>query len=158
MITKDKVVSINYTLTDNDGVVIDTSEGREPLTYLHGAQNIIIGLERALEGKVTGDKVEVAVAPEDGYGTRIEELLREVPRANFPEDPIQPGMQFQAQSEQGTVVFTVVKEEGEKVIIDGNHPLAGVPLNFKVEIMEIRDAAPEEVEHGHVHGPGGHNH
>jgi len=159
MITKDKVVAIDYTLTDNDGVIIDTSQGREPLTYLHGAKNIIVGLEKALEGKTTGDKIEVTIKPDEGYGQRNDQLLREVSRENFPPDqPIEVGMQFQAQSEQGMLVFTVVQVEEGKVKVDGNHPLAGVHLNFKVEIKDIRDASPEEIEHGHVHGPGGHHH
>ncbi len=157
-IVKDKVVLIDYTLTDVKGEIIDTSDGREPLAYLHGNGHLIPGLEKELEGKVIGDKLDVSIDPKEGYGPRNEELVREVPLANFPEGQVQPGMQFQAKSEQGAMVFTVIEVRKETVLIDGNHPLAGVTLNFKVEIKEIREATKEEIEHGHVHGPGGHQH
>ena len=158
-INKNKVVNIHYTLTDNEGVIIDTSQGREPLTYLHGAGNIIEGLESELEGKVSGDKLEVTIAPENGYGLRNEALLQKVSRENFPtEVELAPGMQFQTNTEQEKIVFTVIKIQDDSVIVDGNHPLAGVILNFKVEVMDIRDASDEEISHGHAHEPGGHEH
>jgi FKBP-type peptidyl-prolyl cis-trans isomerase SlyD len=142
-IEKNLVVAIDYTLSDNDGVVIDTSTGREPLKYLHGTGALIPGLEKELEGKVVGDKLDVAIKPEDGYGMRNEEMLQTVPREHFGHVPeIQAGMQFQANSEEGPVM------------VDGNHPLAGVILNFKVEVKEVRAASAVELEHGHVHGEG----
>jgi len=159
-IEQNKVVSMHYTLTDNAGTVIDTSEGLDPLVYLHGTGALIPGLEKELEGKATGDKMDVKIQPEDGYGVRNEQLMQQVPKehfANFPQE-IQPGMQFQANSEQGPIHVTVVEVTEQHVVVDGNHPLAGVELNFKVEIMEVREATAEEKEHGHVHGAGGHEH
>jgi FKBP-type peptidyl-prolyl cis-trans isomerase SlyD len=156
---KEKVVSIHYTLTGDDGRVIDSSEGREPLAYLHGAKNIVPGLERALEGKEAGEDIAVTVPPEEGYGQRNDELVQPVPKSNFPEgvDP-QLGMQFQAQTAAGPRLVRVVEVEEETVVIDANHPLAGKSLNFNVSVVDIRDATPEELQHGHVHEPGGHQH
>ena len=154
-----RVVSINYTLKDNDDNILDKSDDGS-FCYLHGASNIIPGLENALSGKAAGDKLSVSIAPEDGYGTRDDEKLQEVSREMFPpEHEIEAGMQFHAQGPGGeTVMVTVAKVEGDTVMIDGNHPLAGVHLNFDVQVMEIRDATAEELEHGHVHGPDGHDH
>jgi len=157
-ISKHKVVSMDYTLTDDQGTVIDTSKGREPLAYIQGIGNIIPGLEAALEGRTEGESVAVRVEPEQGYGERDETLLRVVPRNLFDVEEIQAGMQFHAQSEQGTEVVTVVSVTDEEVSVDSNHPLAGVALNFDVTIVEVRDASEEELSHGHVHGPGGHDH
>ncbi|HSG69159.1 MAG TPA: peptidylprolyl isomerase [Planctomycetaceae bacterium] len=156
---KEKVVSIHYTLTGEDGRVIDSSEGRDPLAYLHGAKNIVPGLERALEGKAPGEDIAVTVPPEEGYGQRNDELVQPVPKSNFPEgvDP-QLGMQFQAQTAAGPRLVRVVEVEEEIVTIDANHPLAGKSLNFNVSIVDVRDATPEELQHGHVHSPGGHQH
>ncbi len=158
-ISDKKVVSIHYTLTNDAGEVIDSSEGREPLPYLAGAGNIIPGLENALEGKSAGDKLDVRVAPEEGYGERHEQMIQEVPRSAFDGvDDIQVGMHFQAQSDHGPVSVVVTALTDETVTVDGNHPLAGENLNFAVEVMDVRDATEEELEHGHVHGPGGHQH
>jgi len=158
-IEKNKVVTIDYTLTDNDGKVIDSSQGREPLTYLHGTGALIPGLENELEGKGAGDKLKVAIKPENGYGVRNEALLQQIPRSNFGHvEDLQVGMQFQANTEQGAVLITIITVEEETVTVDGNHPLAGVELNFDVEIKEVRAASEEEISHGHVHGPGGHHH
>ncbi len=155
-IEKNVVVAIDYTLTDNDGVVIDTSTGREPLKYLHGTGALIPGLEKELEGKVAGDKLDVAIKPEEGYGARDEQLLQAVPREHFGHVPdIQVGMQFQANSEQGPIMVTIVDVNDQQVMVDGNHPLAGVILNFKVEVKEVRAATEDELSHGHVHGEGG---
>jgi FKBP-type peptidyl-prolyl cis-trans isomerase SlyD len=153
-IGKNKVVSMDYTLTDNSGKVIDTSKGREPLSYLHGGGGIIPGLENALEGKAKGDQVKVKVSPEQGYGVRNENQVQDVPISAF----IRPGMQVQAQTAQGPRVVTVVSVPNGTVKIDANHPLAGVELNFDVKITDIREATAEEVQHGHAHGPGGHHH
>jgi FKBP-type peptidyl-prolyl cis-trans isomerase SlyD len=157
-IAKDQVVSFHYTLTDEQGTVIDKSED-QPLVYLHGASNIIPGLENALVGKVVGDKLTVTVQPADGYGEYQPEMVQDVPRNLFQGvDNIEVGMQFQAQADDGMQVVTVKDVTDEVVIVDGNHPLAGQTLNFDVEIVEIRDASAEELQHGHAHGAGGHHH
>ena len=158
-ITVNKVVTLDYTLTNDEGTVVDKSEGGSFL-YLHGASNIIPGLEQALEGKAAGDELTVAVEPKDGYGERNDEMTQTVPREMFDGDAdIQPGMQFHAQSPDGQMlVVTVVEMNDENVTVDGNHPLAGVNLNFDVKIIEVRDATQEELDHGHVHGEGGHEH
>jgi len=158
-IGEDKVVSIHYTLTDSGGSVLDSSSGNEPLLYLHGAGNIIPGLESALEGKVSGDKLSVTVDPEQGYGTRDERLVQAVPRSAFKGvEQLAPGMQFQAQGPQGTRLVVITQVTADIVTVDANHPLAGQTLHFEVEVTEVRDATSEELEHGHVHGPGGHHH
>lgn len=158
-ISANKAVSIDYTLTNNQGEVIDTSSGREPLAYLQGHGNIIPGLESALEGKAAGDNIKVTVAPADGYGERDDSLTQAVPRQMFENaDEIQIGMQFQTMSEHGPHVVTVISIDADNVTVDANHPLAGETLNFDVTIVEVRDASQEELDHGHVHGPGGHHH
>ena len=158
-ISEKKVVTLNYTLKDNDGTLIDESKDGS-FVYLHGASNIIPGLENALTGKTTGDQMSVSIAPEDAYGVRDEDRIELVPRNMFPEDTdIKPGMEFHAQGPEGQMITIVVVDvEDDKVKIDGNHPLAGVALNFDVEVMEVRDATEEELEHGHAHGPEGHQH
>lgn len=147
------VVSMNYKLTDDDNNVIDSSEGAEPLTYLHGAGNIIPGLEKELVGKTQGDKLTVRVAPAEGYGEISPELVQVVDKAMFQGvEQIEPGMQFQAQGPEGQTQRIVVKSvEEDSVTVDANHPLAGMHLNFDVEIVSIRDASEEELAHGHVH-------
>ena len=154
-ITKDKVASIHYTLRDKDGNILDTSSGREPLTYLQGAGNLIRGMEDGLEGKVKGDKFHLTIAPENGYGVKDSSLVQKVPRSAFGTQKIEKGMQFQ--TNQGHVV-TVTETGLENITVDANHPLAGVELHFDVEVTDIRDASAEEIQHGHVHGPGGHHH
>ncbi len=159
-IQKDKVVSIDYTLTNDEGQVLDSSEGREPLAYLHGSGNIIPGLEKALEGRSEGDELEVKVSPEEGYGVRDESKLTQVPREMFADaGEVQIGAQYYAQGPNGEVVtVTVVGADEENVSIDANHPLAGQNLNFAVTVREVRDATEEELSHGHAHGAGGHHH
>jgi FKBP-type peptidyl-prolyl cis-trans isomerase SlyD len=154
------VVTIHYTLTIDGGQVVDSSEGRDPLAYLHGASNIVPGLENALTGKAAGESLQVTVEPAEGYGERIEEAMQTVPRDRFPGgEDLQPGLQFQATNEDGmAMIGTITGVTDSEVQVDFNHPLAGVTLNFAVEIVEIRDATAEEKEHGHVHGPGGHEH
>lgn len=158
-INKDTVVLFNYTLTNDKGEVLDKSQG-EPLAYLHGHHNIIPGLESQLEGKSAGDKLIAIVEPADAYGEYQAEAVQEVPRANFQGvDDIQVGMQFQSQTSDGQVMLVTVKDVTEDTVtVDANHPLAGERLTFDVEIVELRPATSEELEHGHVHGQGGHHH
>lgn len=158
-IAQDSVVSIHYTLTDDQGKTIDSSAGGEPLAYLHGNGNLIPGLERALEGKKAGDSVNVKIAPADAYGEYDKALVQQVPRRVLKGIPnLHVGMQLQAQSEHGSRPVTVTNIIGDMVTIDANHPLAGQNLNFDVQITDVRVATQEELEHGHVHGPGGHHH
>lgn len=159
LIAPEKVVLIHYTLKNDAGETLDSSSGGEPLAYLHGQGNLIPGLEKALEGKQAGDKLSVSVEPGAGYGQRDDKLVQQVPRRQFGGANVQPGMQFHAQTSQGqTRVVTVTNIAGDMVTVDGNHPLAGENLHFDVEVTEVRDASAEELEHGHVHGPGGHHH
>jgi FKBP-type peptidyl-prolyl cis-trans isomerase SlyD len=159
-IDNQKVVSIDYTLTGPDGKVLDSSSGKEPLVYMHGVGNIIPGLERQLQGKATGDNIKVTIAAADAYGERNEQLVQPVPRQAFQGvQDIRPGMQFQARGPDGqTAMVTVRKVDPNEITIDANHPLAGVPLTFDVTVMDVRDSTAEEREHGHAHGPGGHQH
>jgi FKBP-type peptidyl-prolyl cis-trans isomerase SlyD len=153
------VVLMHYTLTNDQGEVIDSSSGGEPLAYIHGGGGIIPGLEKALTGKQTGDKLTVKVTPAEGYGERDERLIQQVPRRAFQGiKDIQPGMSFQAQGNGGPMQVTVTRVMGDMVTVDGNHPLAGETLNFDVEITDVRAATEEELAHGHVHGVGGHHH
>lgn len=154
-ITKETVASIHYTLTNNQGEVLDSSAGREPLTYLHGAGNLIMGMEEGLEGKVKGDKLKLKISPAKGYGELDPSMVQQVPRSAFGNQKVEKGMQFQ--TNQGHVV-TVTNVGLESITVDANHPLAGVELNFDVEVMNVRAASQEEISHGHVHGPGGHHH
>ncbi|MCT2532759.1 peptidylprolyl isomerase [SAR92 clade bacterium H231] len=159
-IKDNSAVSFHYSLTDDEGQQLDSSAGKEPLAYLHGAGNIIPGLENALTGKAVGDSMTVAVSAAEGYGEVQQELIQDVPRTSFQGvEQIEVGMQFEAQTGQGgTVPVTVTAVTDETVTVDGNHPLAGKNLNFDVSIEAVRDATAEELEHGHVHGPGGHEH
>ena len=147
------VVSFHYTLTDEDGQTLDSSDGREPLAYLHGHNGIIPGLENELTGKGQGDSLQVGVQPQDGYGEFNPQLLQQVPREAFQGvESIEPGMQFQAQGEGGQAQMVVVREvTDEAVLVDGNHPLAGQVLNFDVTIESVREASEEEIAHGHAH-------
>ncbi len=154
-ISKNKVASIHYTLTNNEGNTLDSSAGKDPLVYIHGNGNLIPGMENGLEGKSKGDKFIIKVSPENGYGVKSDELMQHVPRSAFGDQKIDVGMQFQ--TNQGQVV-TITKIGLDSVTVDANHPLAGVELNFDVEVMEIREATADELAHGHVHGPGGHHH
>ncbi len=155
-IANNTVAAIDYTLTNAKGEVIDSSEGMEPLSYLHGAQNIIPGLERELEGLVVGDEKSVVVQPADGYGVHDENLIVTVPRERIEaEAQVEVGMRFHAQTPAGIRVMRVVKVEGDTVTFDGNHELAGETLHFKVKVIAVREAKPNEVEHGHPHAEGG---
>ncbi len=158
-IAQHTVATLEYTLTDDSGQVLDTSEGRAPLAYVHGTGSLIPGLEKELEGKASGDAFQIRVPPDMAYGERDEAIIQTVPRSQLPaEVEIEVGMQFQAESEHGMHVLTVMEVQGETVRMDPNHPLAGVSLNFDVKIVEVRAATSEEIEHRHVHGPEGHDH
>ncbi len=150
-----KVVTIEFTVKNADtNEVIESSVGSEPLIYLHGFNNLVPGLEKALTGKSVGDKYDVKVTPEEGYGVRDEALVQEVPKAAFEGiDKVDVGMEFTADGPNGPVVVEVTKVVDDMVTIDSNHPLAGIPLAFSGEIQEIRDAKEDELEHGHIHGP-----
>jgi FKBP-type peptidyl-prolyl cis-trans isomerase SlyD len=153
-----KVVSIEYTLTDPAGRVLDTSVGRQPLTYLHGAGNIVPGLEKALVGMSAGDPVDVTVSPEEGYGVYDERLIQKVQVRKLPDRKAQVGMRFQLETKTGPRMFFVKAVRGDYATMDGNHPLAGQTLHFKVKVLDVRDPTADELTHGHVHGAGGHEH
>ncbi len=154
-IAKNKVATIAYTLTDEKGAVIDKASDKEPFSFIQGIGNIIPGLETALEGKAAGDSLSVTIEAKDGYGERDDALTQVLSKSMFEGvDDIKPGMQFHAQTSHGMSIVTVTLVEGDDVTIDGNHPLAGETLNFDVEVLEVRDAAEDELEHGHVHGAG----
>ncbi len=160
-ITDNCAVTLDYTLTDDQGTVLDSSEGRGDFTYLHGASNIVPGLESALTGKGSGDELTVHVEPDQGYGDHIKALIQKVPSEMFETDQeITVGMQFHAQSAEGQmVVVTVTEMDDETITVDGNHPLAGTALNFAVNVIDVRDATEEEIAHGHVHsGDCSHDH
>jgi FKBP-type peptidyl-prolyl cis-trans isomerase SlyD len=151
-IRENMVVSIDYVLTDTAGEAIDRSEEGTPLAYLHGASNIIPGLERALEGKAAGESLQVEVAPADGYGEYNQDLVQVVSRELFEDaDALETGMRFQANSDNGSLVVTVTDISDGGVTVDGNHPLAGQTLKFDVTVADVREATAEEIEHGHVH-------
>ncbi len=148
-ISENSVVAIEYTLIDDQGQVIDTSDGREPLVYLHGHSNIIPGLEQAIEGQEPGAELEVTVPPEDGYGPYRDELVQDVPREAFAGvDKVEPGMSFRAESNSGPMTVLVREVGEETVTVDGNHVLAGKVLNFKVAVKSVREATPEEISQG----------
>ncbi len=157
-IAKDAAVSFNYTLTDDTGEVLDSSQGREPLTYLHGHDQIIPGLERQLEGLETGAKVELDVPAAEAYGEHRSDLLYEVERSRFDDEvDLEVGNQVMAQGASEPVVLTINAVSDDTVVLDANHPLAGKDLNFAVEVTEVREATEEELAHGHVHD-GSHHH
>ena len=155
----DQVVSIHYTLRDDAGEVIDRSAEGEPLAYLHGHGNLVPGLERELEGKNSGDRLSVTVAPVDGYGDYDQQLVQKIPRRSLRGvSQVRVGMQLHAHTPEGARTVTVTQIAGDMITIDANHPLAGKNLNFEVEVAAVRPATEEELAHGHVHGAGGHHH
>lgn len=154
-IGKHAVVSFHYTLTNPEGEVIDSSQGHDAFTYLQGGQMIVPGLEGQMEGRIKGDKFMAVVEPAEGYGEFNKELLQRVPLDRFGGQQVEVGMQFQAGEHS---IVTVEEVTAEDVLVNGNHPLAGVTLKFDVEILDVRQATAEEISHGHVHGPGGHAH
>ena len=159
-IAKHKVATIDYTLTDDSNQVIDSSDGGEPLSSIHGTGSIIPGLEQALVGKGPGDKLKVSIPPDQAYGERDDDLMQKVPKERFETpDEIEVGMQFHTDGGDGSPqIITVVDVSDNEVTVDGNHPLAGMTLTFDVKVVDVRDATAEELDHGHVHGAGGHHH
>ena len=157
---KDKVVLMHYTLKNDAGDVIDSSDGADPLPFLQGHGNIIPGLESALEGSKVGDKLDVSIEPEEGYGLRMKDAIQEIPSSALQGvDEVKVGMQLQSQDKDGNAfLVSVTKIEDDKITVDGNHPLAGQTLHFSVSIESIRKAEAEELSHGHVHADGQHNH
>ena len=152
-VEKNKVVTIQYTLKDEKGSVLDSTEKGNPFLYIQGHQNIIPGLESELEGKGKGDVFNVTISPKDGYGETNPNLVQEIPKDQFPEpSEIQEGMQFQADTPVGPMILTVLEILESAIKVDGNHPLAGKDLHFEVKVVDVRDATPEEIDHGHVQG------
>ena len=156
---KNKVVCFHYTLTNGEGNELESSHGKDPRTYLHGANNIIAGLEKAMEGHVTGDKFSTTLEPEDAYGVRNENNIQRIPLKRLKGlGKVSVGQVLNLKTNKGPVQVTVLKLGRFNVDVDGNHPLAGIQLTFEVEITDIKDASEEETQHGHAHGPGGHQH
>ncbi len=158
-IAKNKVVHIHYTLKNRAGKILDSSEGQDPLVYIQGTGNLIPGLEKALEGKKSGDKVNAVIPPEEAYGIRNSQLVQKVPLTEFPaKEPLKVGDQFQVSLPEGMAIATVVNVDTTHATVDMNHPLADETLHFDVTIGDIREATKEELDHGHIHGAGGHEH
>lgn len=155
-IGKNCVVRMIYTLRDESGVTIESSVGREPLTYLHGLGNLVPGLEKALDGARAGLRTNVTVLPPHAYGEKDPQAVIRAARGDFPDGlTLEPGVEVQAETPDGPISFIVVSLEGDEVVLDANHPLAGKTLNFDIEVLEVREASADELAHGHVHGPGG---
>ena len=154
-----KVVTVHYRLTGDDGALLDSSEVQEPLTYLHGYDGLLPGLERGIEGLEPGQNSRVDLLAADAYGPHDPEAVIHAARDQFPEDMVlAPGIEVSARSDEGTLTFRVVEVSETGAVLDGNHPLAGQNLHFQVEVVEVRDATAEEIAHGHVHGPHEHDH
>jgi len=156
-VAEKKAVTIKYTLRDEEGAVLDTTDARDPLTYLHGAGNLVPGVEEALAGKSPGDEIKVTVPPDKGYGQRDERNVRNVPLRKLPAGKVGPGSQVQLNTTHGPILAVVQAIKGDYATVDMNHPLAGKTLRFEIEVVEVRDATEEELAHGHVHGPGEHH-
>ena len=155
-VAKNTVVSIAYTLKDEDGNVLDTADAAEPLAYLHGCGNLIAGMEKALDGRDAGESFEVVIPPDEAYGAFDDDLVWEIDKDQFGEDlgEIEVGSQFVLETEDDQVLVTVAEIKEDFVIVDGNHELADETLFFNITVIEVRDATAEEIEHGHAHGPG----
>ncbi|OAI10074.1 peptidylprolyl isomerase [Methylomonas lenta] len=153
-ITDKTAVSFHYTLTNDSGEQLDSSRGEEPLLYLHGAGNIISGLEAALAGKSVGDSFKVTIPPVDAYGELAPDMVQVVSKKMFDGMDLEIGMQFHADVSHGSGVITITEINGDDVTVDGNHPLAGETLTFDVEVVDVRPATDDEMAHGHIHGTG----
>lgn len=152
------VITFHYVLKDREGQLIDSSQGGDPVAYLEGSGQIIEGLEEALRDSAPGQKTEVDVPAEKAYGERDDTLVRRVSRTQLPVDEINVGDRFQTGADRHAPIVTVIGVEGDSVLLDANHPLAGVDLHFEVDVVDVREATPDEIHHGHAHGPGGHHH
>jgi len=152
------VVTLHYTVKTTDGDVIDSSADSEPLAFMQGSQFMIQGLEDALYGKQKGEKFELSVEPEKAYGLRHDQLVQEVPAEMFEDMNVEVGMSFRATTDDGEQSVTIIDKTDTTVTVDGNHPLSGMSLNFDVEVVDVREATAQEIEHGHVHGAGGCGH
>lgn len=160
-VANNTVVSIDYELSDANGELVESTKDEGPLTYLHGSNCIIPGLESALADKKVGDELEISIPPDDAYGEFDPGLRQEVPKDQFAEiGEIEVGMQLQVPSDDGEsyLVITITEIGEDMVTVDGNHPMAGETLNFKIQVKDIREATPQEIEHGHAHGTDGHDH
>ncbi|CAM4157406.1 FKBP-type peptidyl-prolyl cis-trans isomerase [Pseudoalteromonas byunsanensis] len=157
-IAPNKVVSMHYSVLDNDNNTIDNTFDGEPLVFIVGTGYLISGLENALIDKQAGDKISVTVDPEQGYGERHDNLMQAVPKSMFEGMEIEVGMQFRATTDDGDQMVMIIDIQDDEVVVDGNHPLSGITLNFDVEILDVRDATEDELAHGHVHGEGGCGH
>ncbi len=153
-----KVVTLEYTLKDDQGEILDSSEGAKPLVYLHGQGSLVAGLEKALDNKGEGDSFEITVPPEDAYGTHNPALIQRMQMRRLPDKNVQVGMRFRVQMEGGARFLLVTAIQGDYATVDANHPLVGMTLHFSVKVVAVRDATAEELAHGHVHGADGHAH
>ena len=158
-IAPNTVVNFHYTLTDEEGLELESSRGGDPTAYLHGSNGIIKGLESALEERTAGETLAITLAPEDAYGLRQPDRVQRVPVKHLIfKGKLRPGMAVQLNTSKGRQSVTVSKAGRHSADVDTNHPLAGKVLNFDVEILSVRDATAEELSHGHAHGVGGHHH
>jgi FKBP-type peptidyl-prolyl cis-trans isomerase SlyD len=157
-IIKDTIATIHFTVCSSDGTQIDTSRNSEPMVFLHGSQFLIQGLEDELVGRTAGDKFNVDISPVLAYGERHEELVQSVPITMFEDMDLNVGMTFRASTDDGEQSVMIIDINEEEVVVDGNHPLSGLTLNFDVEVLEVREATEEEIAHGHPHTEGGCEH
>lgn len=156
MIEDDRVVGLSYTLTDADGAELDRATRDDPLLYLHGHDNIVPGLEAALAGRAVGDRFDVELAPEDAFGPRLADAERVVPRDAFPEElELSPGLELALEEDGEIIPFWIKHADDDRVVIDLNHPFAGRTVRFTGEVLTIREATADELEHGHPHGADG---
>ena len=152
-ITKEHVVVINFTLKDDQGQVLDSSADNNPLAYVHGLGDMIPGFEQQLEGKTSGDKLQFTIEPEQGYGSRDEEFVQTIAKSELDDtEDLEIGAEFEMDTDEGIILFSVSEIRDDEVVLDGNHPLAGKTLHFDVEVTEVRAATTEELDHGHAHG------
>ncbi|MHC2070341.1 FKBP-type peptidyl-prolyl cis-trans isomerase [Bremerella sp. T1] len=154
-VAKNTVVSIAYTLKDSEGNLLDSADASDPLAYLHGVGNLISGMEKALDDRNSGESFEVVIPAAEGYGTIDEDLFWELEKSQFAElGDVEEGTQFVLETEDDQVLVTVIEIQDDMVVVDGNHELAGEDLHFEITVVDVREATPEEIEHGHAHGPG----
>lgn len=155
IIEKNKVVSINYILSDDNNDIVETTKQQGPMIYLHGANNILPVLENALEGKSPNSRVRTTVSPKEGYGEYIEEMVQSIPLSGFPNaDKVKVGVQFELDTDDGTKIATITKVDEDAFTLDMNHPLAGQTLHFDIEVAAIREASAEEIQNGQIHTHG----